>query len=129
LQGYLELHTAMLLSKAAGIANVADVHVGHNWQEQADVRVHVAFSTLVSVLVEGANGSFVGTARYGSHFFRAECFGNGQVFDGQHDESPKGGWVWVSELCVGLAGHIASTVPDQAKHWKTPKRDEKHGIF
>jgi hypothetical protein len=40
--------------------------------------------------------------------------------------------VWfglVGELFVGLAGHIASTVPARTKHQKTAKRDGKHGFL
>jgi hypothetical protein len=71
----------------------------------------------------------VTTAIYGSHFFGIERFGSRQVFDGQHDESPKGWFGLVGELFVGLAGHIASTVPAQTKHQKTTQRDEKHGFL
>jgi hypothetical protein len=36
------------------------------------------------------------------------------------------GWVWVSELFVGLAIPIASTVPAQARYPKRLKIDENH---
>src|SRR3978361_709786 len=40
------------------------------------------------------------------------------------------GWFGlVGELFVGLAGHIASTVPARTKPRKTAKRDEKHGVL
>jgi hypothetical protein len=37
------------------------------------------------------------------------------------------GWVWVSELFVGLAIPIASTVPAQARYPKTLELGENHG--
>jgi hypothetical protein len=97
-QDCLELHAAVLTEAAArAVADVAQVDVGHVRRKDADVRVYVALAGLVCVLVEVADGRLILTAGYGSHFFAVEGLGNSEVFDGQHDKSPKG-WVWVGKL-------------------------------
>jgi hypothetical protein len=86
-----------LPEKVADVANVAHVYVRYDWNENTDVRVHVALSVLGNELVEGADGTLASTAGYGSHFAAVEIFGSRQVFDGQHGGSPKGWFGLVSD--------------------------------
>ena len=75
-----------------GFVDVFGVHIHKRRGGNIGLRASEAETTLAVLLVDNRQGS--ATAHYGRHFFGIEGFRNSQVFDGQHDDSPKG-LVWV----------------------------------
>jgi hypothetical protein len=109
------------IAEIIGFGQVFGVHIHQGRSGNIGLRASEAEATLAVMLVDKRQGST--TAHYGRHFFGIERFGNSQVFDGQHDDSPKG-LVWLGWLVSFRLARRTYCI-DRASSNQTPKNDQK----
>jgi hypothetical protein len=97
LQPEARQHLTANIAEIIVLGQVFGVHIHQGRGGHIGLWASEAETTLAVMLVDVREGG--ATARYGRHFFGIERFGNSQVFDGQHDDSPKG--------LVGLVGELS----------------------